>query len=390
MSINFPTSIDSFTNPTPTSKRNNPSLAGEMSDKNDAVIALETKVGITSSADTGSLDYIIRHVPVANISATGTPSSTTFLRGDGSWNTPGISGFGDGSDGVVTIIGTVTLSRDMYYSTLTIAGTLVTNGYAIFVSGTLSGAGTIKYPDSTVGVAGSGSTGGAGGAITAATGKFKNIAGGAGANGGPNAGTVGGSTTASPGVVGVAGGAGGNSNGSNGGAGGAAGAVSIYTKFGIFAHLTELGVDLTATPTYVYLTGSAASGGGGGGGQNGISQNGGGGGGGGASGGLILIMASTWAGSFTIQASGAVGGAGGTGANTSTGGGGGGGGGSGGVAIIIYGTKTWTGSYSLAGGAGGAGGPPNNSGGGTGLVGTTGPTGTTGASYEYLITSLVR
>ncbi len=48
--------------------------------------------------------------------------------------------FGDGIDGVVAIsAGTTTLARDMYYATLTMSGTgkLNTNGFRVFVSGTL-------------------------------------------------------------------------------------------------------------------------------------------------------------------------------------------------------------------------------------------------------------
>jgi hypothetical protein len=47
--------------------------------------------------------------------------------------------FGTGSDGDVTITGTVTLARDMNYRSLTVsgAGQLITNGYRVFVLDTL-------------------------------------------------------------------------------------------------------------------------------------------------------------------------------------------------------------------------------------------------------------
>lgn len=57
MSINFPTSLDSLTNPAPTDLRSTVSLSGKVSDLNDAVEALEAKVGIDGSVDTDSLDY---------------------------------------------------------------------------------------------------------------------------------------------------------------------------------------------------------------------------------------------------------------------------------------------------------------------------------------------
>lgn len=53
----FPASKDTFTNPTATSTTNNPSLSAGQTLQNDALSALETKVGITASADATSLDY---------------------------------------------------------------------------------------------------------------------------------------------------------------------------------------------------------------------------------------------------------------------------------------------------------------------------------------------
>jgi len=70
MAINFPTSLDSLTNPTTTNPLNSPSHAGQHSDANDALEALEAKVGINGSAVTSSHDYKIAqlesntHAPV--------------------------------------------------------------------------------------------------------------------------------------------------------------------------------------------------------------------------------------------------------------------------------------------------------------------------------------
>ena len=68
MTPNYPTSLDNGTsmpNPTSTSTRNNPSLADGQTTQNEAIIALETKVGIGSA----------------------TPSLNTVLRGTGSGTT---------------------------------------------------------------------------------------------------------------------------------------------------------------------------------------------------------------------------------------------------------------------------------------------------------------
>ena len=57
MATNFPTSIDSFTNPTSGDTLDSPSHAAQHANVNDAVEALQAKVGVDGSAVTGSLDY---------------------------------------------------------------------------------------------------------------------------------------------------------------------------------------------------------------------------------------------------------------------------------------------------------------------------------------------
>src|SRR5438128_2128558 len=59
MAIQYPTALDSFTNPTAanTLANSTPSHAEQHANANDAIAALEAKVGVTSSAVTSSLDY---------------------------------------------------------------------------------------------------------------------------------------------------------------------------------------------------------------------------------------------------------------------------------------------------------------------------------------------
>jgi hypothetical protein len=52
--------------------------------------------------------------------------------------------FGDGSDGAATITGTVTLTRDMQYTNLTVNGIIETAGFRVLVNGNLAGAGNIQ------------------------------------------------------------------------------------------------------------------------------------------------------------------------------------------------------------------------------------------------------
>lgn len=72
MAINYPTSLDDFSNPQSTDTMASPSHAQQHSDMNDAIEAVQAKVGINSSADTDSLDY-----KVAQLQNGGTFSETT-------------------------------------------------------------------------------------------------------------------------------------------------------------------------------------------------------------------------------------------------------------------------------------------------------------------------
>jgi hypothetical protein len=62
MATNFPTSLDSLTNPISTDKLNNPSHSAQHANSNDAIEALQAKVGVNSSAVTTTLDYKVTQV----------------------------------------------------------------------------------------------------------------------------------------------------------------------------------------------------------------------------------------------------------------------------------------------------------------------------------------
>lgn len=57
MAINFPTSLDTLTNPSSSDTLDSPSHSGQHSDINDAVEALETKVGVNNSAVNTTHDF---------------------------------------------------------------------------------------------------------------------------------------------------------------------------------------------------------------------------------------------------------------------------------------------------------------------------------------------
>ena len=297
--------------------------------------------------------------------------------------------FGDGSDGDVTISTETSLSRDMYYENLTVNSTLVTNGYRIFVRGTLSGTGTIKYPDPNNGAnAGSNGSRGSGGNAYTAGGFLSNTGGGDGAQGtfqdtigagnGPN-GYIG-----AEGAAGGAAGSAGNGN-SPSGAGGAGLANLAKQKYAIERFSTlqfiEHGFDAIKT-----LTLPGSGGGARGGNSAGGSGHSGGGGGAGASGGPILVVVKRLSGTVDFLSTGGDGGDGGDAPGGDNGGGGGGAGGSGGVVVIIYFDKEdWNGAYILSPGIGGA----LGQGAGSGNDGSPGEDGLNGVSMEVFIGDLL-
>ncbi len=327
----------------------------------------------------------------------GTPSnSNTFVTEEGLGFA--VVSFGDGSDGNVTISSPTTLTRNMYYDNLTVNNTLTTDGYKIYVKGTLSGTGTINWgtpnngSNGTNGVSNTSGGGGAGG-TSSGSGPLKTVAGAAG-GGGATSGTATAGGSSAPSAVspsigsdGANGGTGGAGDGTSGGTGTGATATAPSIKFGV-SHfgLNELHDLVDGTLTLIKSSATSA-GGGGGGADNDATAGAGGGGGAGASGGIIWIVAKTVSGTFTISNTGGNGGNGGNagGGTGLAGGGGGGAGGPGGVNILLYGTSTWSGSHTLTGGSGGSGGT-GYGGGGAGTNGSS----TTGISYEIQVKDLTQ
>ncbi len=122
-----------------------------------------TATGVNSSISASNITSGL--IDTARL-GTGAASSSVFLAGDGTWKTSssGVGVYGDGSDGAVTISVNTTLTKDMYYSSLTInAGiTLIPNGKKIFCSGTLTNNGIIDASGGNGGAASSGVGGTAG------------------------------------------------------------------------------------------------------------------------------------------------------------------------------------------------------------------------------------
>jgi hypothetical protein len=259
--------------------------------------------------------------------------------------------FGDGSDGDVTLGSNTTLTRDMYYNSLSMAGyDLTTAGYRVFVKESL----LIPALSSIHNSGASGVADAAGAAVAAA------MLGGSGAGGAgqTGAGSAGGAIAQCIGGAGGAGGAGGG----GAQAGGAAGAKTAPTATEPLPRalpVIALGQYFTPGSNPDVLKGGT---GGGGGGGDGAADEGGGGGSGG---GVVLVAANR----IEIAATGSIQSRGGNGAAGTATGCGGGGGGGGGSVIVVYRALQNAGSINATAGSGGA------SGGGTGAQGASGSDG---------------
>lgn len=80
MATNFPNGLDSLVNPNSTDSLSSPSHSQQHANLNDAVEAIQTKIGIDGSEDSGSIDYKISTLEqqVSNI-GNNTDTVTTLL-----------------------------------------------------------------------------------------------------------------------------------------------------------------------------------------------------------------------------------------------------------------------------------------------------------------------
>ena len=109
MSTNFPAFFDSFVNPLAGQPLNNPDQATLIGNLNDAVIALQDKVGIDSSVNVNSIDYKVNHV-VRSVRA-----GTNVVIDNTDPNNPIVSSTGGGSGpsgGVTSVRGGANISVD--------------------------------------------------------------------------------------------------------------------------------------------------------------------------------------------------------------------------------------------------------------------------------------
>ena len=83
MATNFPASLDTLTNPTSSDSLNSPSHSAQHANVNDAVEALQVKVGVDSSAVTTSHEYRINSIEELNTNEQTGTTYTLALTDDG-------------------------------------------------------------------------------------------------------------------------------------------------------------------------------------------------------------------------------------------------------------------------------------------------------------------
>ena len=99
MAINFPTSLDSLTNPLGTDSVQAVSHAAQHADANDAIEALEAKVGADNSTVTTSLDYRIRQLELNPVTGTASKIEQVVVNNTGSTLLKGQVVYASGSVG---------------------------------------------------------------------------------------------------------------------------------------------------------------------------------------------------------------------------------------------------------------------------------------------------
>ena len=126
MATSFPSGLDALTNPTSSDGLNSPDHAGQHANANDAIEALQAKVGINSSAVTSSLDYKITNINASNLASGTVPTA----RISGSYT--GITGVGTLTVGAIpaSLLTGTTLPATIVTSSLTSVGTITTGTWS--------------------------------------------------------------------------------------------------------------------------------------------------------------------------------------------------------------------------------------------------------------------
>ena len=290
----FPSTIDAPATPGTTLASNPHSSLHTAT--NTSIVAIETKLGVDSSAVTSTIDYKLKSASSLNpghlhnasgLSATGVASSSTFYRGDSAWAS-NIKFGGTGADGALSSTsGTTTIDCGSLRQVVKNYTFISLTGTANIAFSNIHAEGTIIYLRSQ-------------GNVTLTSGAARLIDGrSAGGDGGTGGGGSA-NTDISVGIDGhgIAGGGGAFQFGTvaNGGGGGGGGGSNVQGTIGTkggsatsFNNIPGQGGYAVPNPIVSSLIVHPGGGGGGGAGGNGAGSIGGAGGAGGKGGGGLII-----------------------------------------------------------------------------------------------------
>ena len=154
MATSFPTGLDALTNPTSADGLNSPDHAGQHADINDAVEALEAKVGVNGSAVTSSLDYKVTNGIFSALAV-----DTNVLVVDATNNRVGVNTASPGT--AVDVVGTATVRAAATQDGVALTGRAGgTSSYEVTLTPTtLTADRTLTLPDTAGTVVTTGDTG---------------------------------------------------------------------------------------------------------------------------------------------------------------------------------------------------------------------------------------
>jgi hypothetical protein len=143
MATNFPTSLDNLTNPASTDPTDAPSHSQQHADANDAIEALETKVGINNSSNTSSLDYRVRQletVPTYTNEMAQDASATLFTHA----NHVNISATYDDLSNQIILSGLGGVASKISQEVVNNTGSTLYKGQVVYAAGAVGASGQLR------------------------------------------------------------------------------------------------------------------------------------------------------------------------------------------------------------------------------------------------------
>ena len=147
MATSFPTSKDTLINPQPTDSPELVSHAAQHANANDAIEALETKVGINGSTDVLSHDYKIANLESYAISYETAQDAAGALFGHTN-HTNLIATYDDVANEVRLSVAAPDVARTIYQTGLNNTGSTIAKGVPVYVSGAVGASGKIRITKS--------------------------------------------------------------------------------------------------------------------------------------------------------------------------------------------------------------------------------------------------